>query len=74
MKLAIASCLLLVTACASVERAPTGAGDFARIALLEDARADANGELRALARSSDARVRERAGTALGRMPFPEQGV
>jgi len=74
MKLAMALCLLIVTACASVERAPTGAGDFARIALLEDARADANGELRALARSGDARVRERAGTALGRMPWPEEGA
>jgi len=74
MKLATLASLLFVTACASVERVPARPIELERIALLEDARADANGELLALARSGDARVRECAATALGRMPFPEQGA
>ena len=74
MKLASLAALLLVTACASVEGLPARPIELERIALLEDARADAKGELLALARSSDARVRERTATALGRMPFPEHGA
>ncbi len=74
MKLASLACLLLGTACAGVASTPNEQSPLARIAALEDARADEDGQLVALARSADAEVRERAVTALGRLTFPEQGA
>lgn len=74
MKLGPLACLLLGAACASVKPAPVAPSPLERIAALEDARADSRGELVVLARSPDAGVRERAATALGRMPYPELGV
>ncbi len=74
MKLASLACLLLGAACATVASPPKEPSPLERIAALEDARADGDGQLVALARSADAKVRERAVTALGRLPFPEQGA
>lgn len=74
MKLASLACLLLGAACATVALPPKEPSPLERIAALEDARADADGQLVTLARSADAKVRERAVTALGRLPLPEQGA
>ncbi len=74
MKLASLACLLLGAACATVASPPKEPSPLERIAALEDARADGDGQLVALARSADAKVRERAVTALGRLPLPEQGA
>lgn len=54
-------------------RLPVGDA-FAEIAALEDRRDAGKGRLVELARSDDAGVRERAVTALGRLPFPEHGA
>ncbi|MCC7011307.1 MAG: peptidylprolyl isomerase [Planctomycetes bacterium] len=65
----------LTAACASVEKAEsTARPSCARIAALEDARTDGDGELQRLAGDSDAIVRARAVTALGRLWFPEHGA
>lgn len=74
MKLASLACLLLTAACATVASTSEEPTPLERIAALEDARVDAGGELLALARHGDAQVRERAATALGRLPFSEQGA
>ncbi|MFT7485794.1 MAG: cyclophilin family peptidyl-prolyl cis-trans isomerase/HEAT repeat protein [Candidatus Paceibacteria bacterium] len=44
------------------------------ILLLEDRRSDGGGDLERLTLSRDARIRERALRALGRLPFPEHGA
>jgi len=75
MRWRTALCLSIVAACATVGSSPRG-GDarFERIAELEDARWDGDGELEKLAENADAAVRTRAATALGRLPFPEFGA
>jgi cyclophilin family peptidyl-prolyl cis-trans isomerase/HEAT repeat protein len=68
---------LVVAACAQVGTKTDGVAGvdpkLQRIAALEDARTDGNGLLQAALGDPDARVRERACVALGRLWYPEIG-
>lgn len=54
--------------------APTAQDPLATIARFEDARSDGDGLLQSLLGQGEPRTRERAATALGRLPFPEHGA
>jgi cyclophilin family peptidyl-prolyl cis-trans isomerase/HEAT repeat protein len=78
MKIASALLLssLLLAACASSSApplVPTGS-ELREIAVLEDGRSIGGHRLEELLEHADPLVRQRAATALGRMPWPEQGA